>query len=300
MDRQTKKSYYYEKWGNVMFNRSLKKEALKIHENTRKRYNASYKIMGKACESLYGVRNDSIEMIRFVQNVINSIVNTPKEFSTKFGTIGRELQKFRETEEYAKEAYNISVKSGVDLLGGAAAGVGIASMAPSALMSIATTFGTASTGTAISALSGAAAQKAAVAWIGRTFAGFAVKGGAGMAAGETFLALAGPIGWGITAASTGFSLISMTKKNKDLADSAVEEAKEMSKAGEALDETAEKINALKDKTFMLNEDIKKQKTKLSGMTGADYLLLTEEQKYYLGSLINNTLSLSVLLNETIR
>ena len=49
-------------------------------------------------------------------------------------------------------------------------------MAPTALMSIATTFGTASTGTAISALSGAAAQKAAVARIGRTFAGFAVEG----------------------------------------------------------------------------------------------------------------------------
>ena len=43
-------------------------------------------------------------------------------------------------------------------------------------LSIATTFGTASTGTAISALSGAAAQKAAVARIGRTFAGFAVEG----------------------------------------------------------------------------------------------------------------------------
>ncbi|MFQ8814142.1 MAG: hypothetical protein ACLR8X_13550 [Gallintestinimicrobium sp.] len=55
-----------------------------------------------------------------------------------------------------------------------------------ALMSIATTFGTASTGTAISALSGAAAQKAAMAWIGRTFAGFAVKEGAGMAAGQAF------------------------------------------------------------------------------------------------------------------
>ena len=52
------------------------------------------------------------------------------------------------------------------------------------MMSIATTFGTATTGTAISALSGAAAQKAAYAWLGRTFAGFAVKQGAGMAAGQ--------------------------------------------------------------------------------------------------------------------
>lgn len=55
-------------------------------------------------------------------------------------------------------------------------------MAPTTLMSIATTFGTASTGTAISTLSGCVAQKAALVWIGRMFAGFAAEG-AGMAVG---------------------------------------------------------------------------------------------------------------------
>ena len=67
--------------------------------------------------------------------------------------------------------------------------MGVASMAPTTLMSIATTFGTASTGTAISTLSGCVAQKAALVWIGRMFAGFAAEG-AGMAAGQAFLALA--------------------------------------------------------------------------------------------------------------
>ena len=66
--------------------------------------------------------------------------------------------------------------------------MGVASMAPTTLMSIATTFGTASTGTAIST-SGCVAQKAALVWIGRMFAGFAAEG-AGMAAGQAFLALA--------------------------------------------------------------------------------------------------------------
>lgn len=53
--------------------------------------------------------------------------------------------------------------------------MGVGSMAPTTLMSIATTFGTASTGTAISTLSGCVAQKAALAWIGRMFAGFAAE-----------------------------------------------------------------------------------------------------------------------------
>lgn len=282
-----------------MFNNSLRKEALRIHEQTKAKYNASYNNMCEACEKLYTIRNESVTIIKLVENVINSIAHTPKEFETQMGKAGQELKKFRETEEYAKEAYNASIKAGVNIVGGAAAGVGMASMAPTALMSIATTFGTASTGTAISALSGAAAQKAAVAWIGRTFAGFAVKEGAGMAVGEAFLALAGPVGWGITAASTGISLISLTNKNKKLADEAVQEAKQLAKARESLDETTEKINALHLKTDAIYNGINSQKDKIISLMNVDYLSLDDTDKYFLGTLVNNTLSLSVLLNETV-
>lgn len=282
-----------------MFNNNLKKEALKIHEKTLADYNASYGIMGKSCELLYEIRGKSVELIKLVQKVVNSIANTPKQFDTELGKIGKELTKFKETEQYAKEAYDASLKAGVNIVGGTTAGIGIASMAPTALMSIATTFGTASTGTAISALSGAAAQKAAMAWIGRTFAGFAVKEGAGMAAGQAFLALAGPIGWGITAASTGISLISLTNKNKDVAEKAVKEAKEIAKAREALDETTEKINALKAKIDRLFDDMNREKSKIMSFTNLDYLSLREEDKLFLETLVNHTLSLSQLLNETI-
>ena len=245
-----------------MFNSNLKKEALKIHEETLNRYNQSYEKMQKSCGTLYEIRRQSIGLIQLVQEVVNSIVNTPKEFGTKLGEIKKELIKFNETEEYAKEAYKASIKAGVNIVGGAATGLGVASMAPTALMGIATTFGTAMTGKAISALSGAAAQKAAVAWIGRTFAGFAVKEGAGMAAGQAFLALAGPIGWGITAASTGISLISLTNKNKELANNAVTEAKEIAKARETLDETIERVNSLKTRTNLLFNDMTKQRNKI--------------------------------------
>lgn len=282
-----------------MFNSSLKKEALRIHEETLQRYNASYEKMGNSCEQLYSVRGKSVDLIKLVQRVINSIANTPKEFETELGKIGKQLTKFHETEEYAKKAYDASLKAGVNITGGVAVGFGVASMAPTALMSIATTFGTASTGTAISALSGAAAQKAAMAWIGRTFAGFAVKGGAGMAAGQAFLALAGPVGWGITAASTGISLISLSNKNKELADRAVKEAKEISKAREALDETNEKIKALRSKTDWLYNDMNEQKNRITGFMNLDYMSIGNDDKCFLGTLVNNTLSLSVLLNETV-
>jgi len=55
-------------------------------------------------------------------------------------------------------------------------------MAPTAAMWVATTFGTASTGTAISALSGAAAESAALAWLG---GGTLAAGGGGMTAGRS-------------------------------------------------------------------------------------------------------------------
>lgn len=282
-----------------MFNSNLKKEALRIHKDTLQRYNSSYEAMGKSSEQLYDLRGKSVELIKSVQFVVNSIANTPKEFETQLGKIGKELAKFSETEEYARKAYDASLKAGVNIAGGAAAGFGVASMAPTVMMSIATTFGTASTGTAISALSGAAAQKAAIAWLGRTFAGFAVKEGAGMAAGQAFLALAGPIGWGITAASTGISLISLSNKNKKLAGDAVSEAKEIAKAREALDEANEKIKSLTSRTNLLYNDINKQKNRIIGFTNLDYTSASDEDKYFLGTLVNNTLSLSVLLNETV-
>ena len=282
-----------------MFNVELKKEALRIHEETLVRYNNSYEKMKNECENLYNVRGQAIKVIKMNQNVINSIANTPKEFDTTLGKIGKELTKFNDTEEYAKKAYNASVQAGINIAGGAAAGLGVASMAPTALMSIATTFGTASTGTAISTLSGCVAQKAALAWIGRTFAGFAAEG-AGMAAGQAFLALAGPIGWGITAVSTGASLISLSNKNKELADKAVNEAKEISIARESLDEVAEKVNSLRAKTDILYTDMDKQRVKILKFLNADYLSLEDEDKYFLGTLVNNTLSLSVLLNETVQ
>ncbi len=282
-----------------MFNSNLKKEALRIHQEILQRYNSSYEAMGKSCEQLYDLRGKSVELIKSVQFVVNSIANTPKEFETQLGKIGKELTKFSETEEYARKAYDASLKAGVNIAGGVAAGFGVASMAPTVMMSIATTFGTASTGTAISALSGAAAQKAAIAWLGRTFAGFAVKEGAGMAAGQAFLALAGPIGWGITAASTGISLISLSNKNKKLADDAVSEAKEIAKAREALDEANEKIKSLISRTDLLYNDINKQRNRIIGFTNLDYTSSSDEDKYFLGTLVNNTLSLSVLLNETV-
>ena len=86
--------------------------------------------------------------------------------------------------DFVQKELQSAKKSLVGAGAGVTSGIAVASFAPSAAMWIATTFGTASTGTAISALSGAAATKAALAWLG---GGALSSGGGGMAAGSAFL-----------------------------------------------------------------------------------------------------------------
>lgn len=285
-----------------MFNSSLKQDALDIHKNAVERYNHSYEETQNACDTLYHVREHALGTIAAVEVLINSIANHPKEFDKQLGEIKQNVLKFHQTKEFAEKALKEAAKSGVSILSGVAAGGAVASAAPSVAMSIATTFGHATTGTAISALSGAPAQKAALAWLGRKTAGIATKGvvtGAGMKAGQAFLALAGPIGWGITGASTAVSLASLTSKNKKISKNAIEESKEIMKARETLRETTEQVNHLRTKTEILIEEIGNQNTAASDCKNTDYSLLAGDAQMLLGTLVNNTLSLAALLNKVI-
>ena len=180
-----------------MFNQSLKKAALEIHGNAVERYNQSYEEMRKSCDALYNVRERALGEIVEVEVLINSIANKPKEFDKRLGEIKEHVLQFHQTKKYADAAYKEAIKSGAGILSGIAVGGVIATAAPSAAMSIATTFGTATTGRAISTLSGVAAKKAALGWIGRMSGGIATKGvvvGSGLASGKALLAWAGPIG----------------------------------------------------------------------------------------------------------
>lgn len=285
-----------------MFNSSLKKDALEIHKNAVDRYNDSYEKMRTACNDLYNVRERALGGIVAVEVLVSTIANKPKEFDKQLGEIKQHILKFHQTKEYADQAYKEAAKSGVGILSGVAAGGAIVTAAPSVAMSIATTFGTASTGTAISTLSGAAAQKAALAWLGRVTGGIATKGvvaGAGMASGQAFLALAGPIGWGVSGVSTAVSLISLSSKNKKISKDAIAEAKEIMTARETLRETTEKISYLNNKTSQLMKELSSQTEKASTYKNMDYLSLDEDVQFLLGALVNNTLSLAALLNQTV-
>lgn len=279
-----------------MFFSKAKKEALKIHERAVEKYNETYVKMQTEGENLYRIRQKSLELIEEIESLINSIANSPKDFEAKLENIREERMKFRKTEEYAKQAYDDAVKSGVSMAAGIAGGAAVASMAPSVAMWVATTFGTASTGTAISALHGAVATKAALAWLG---GGALSVGGGGIAAGKALLALAGPVGWSIAGVATGASALFLTSKNQATAKEAMDQAKEITMAGACLNETCAKIQTLSEETSKLFYPLGSFNKEMNKLFGADYMALNSEDKAKLGTLVNNALALTALVNKKI-
>lgn len=273
-----------------------KKEALAIHEKAIRKYDQTITKVQQECINLYNTRQQSILLIKVIENLINGIANTPKEFDQSLSIINTAYIKFHDTETFAAEAYNNAVKSGLGAAVGVGAGAMVAGMAPTAAMWIATTFGTASTGTAISSLSGAAATKAALAWLG----GGAIKaGGAGVVGGQALLALAGPIGWGLTATTIAGSILSVGYKNKEMTDAVIEEAKAITIAGADLNEACLVITNLHNETIVLLDKVKGQLNKAIQLGGHNYSDMSGEDQLLLGTLVNNTLALAEMLNKTV-
>lgn len=231
----------------------MKKEALAIHKRAVEKYNAACQEMNRQGEYLYYKRRDCVTLIYEIEFLVNSIANRPQEFDKQIYDVQAAREKFRETADYAAKALEDAVKAGAGLAAGLAAGAAVASITPTAAMWVATTFGTASTGTAISTLSGAAATKAALAWLG---GGALAEGGLGIAGGEALLALAGPIGWGITGVATAASAIILGHKNKQITDEAIAEAKKITVAGAEVNEASAKIRHLMDETAMLMDALR--------------------------------------------
>ena len=279
-----------------MFNNSLKKEAMVFYEDAKEKYNSSYEKMMDECKLLYESRKQSIVLIEEIEKFINTIANTPKEFDKKLGKINEELLQFKETEEFAKRSFEDAVYSGIEMGASVAAGMAFAGIAPTIAMQVATTFGKASTGIAIKALSGAAAKKAALAWLGR---GAISVGGTGIAGGQALLALAGPIGWSITGVSVAATLYSLTKKNKKIAEEIIKTTKEIMKTKEQVDEYRESIGDLRKRTKLVRSNLRDEFAILEYLKNADFTQLDIMEKEKLGTLVNNTLSLSTLINKTI-
>ena len=237
------------------------------------------------------------DKINEMNEVINGIRNIPEELELKRFKINQALDNWKfKIEEIEKDYNDSTFKSAGYGAAGAAAGFAFVSMAPTVAMGIATTFGVASTGTAISALSGAAANSAALAWLG---GGALAAGGGGIAAGEALLALAGPIGWGIAGLSVlcaGFFYWSAKNEKETLENMFIKISSNSEKKIQlGIVEINERIEFIHDEVKLLE----KLHYEILGYH-KDYNNLTDGQKFKLGSCVNTMQASKILITEPIK
>lgn len=230
-----------------MFNLSVRREAIEKLEKAVNRHEAICKEVECASVRLFEQRQRAAgEVIEHVEEYVNQLANSPKEFDKSVAQYRIEVDRFDKTvQSLEAETIEATKIAGTTSVAGGAAGVGVAALAPTAAMAVATAFGTASTGTAISALSGAAATNAALAWLG---GGAIAAGGGGMATGKFLLALAGPVGWTIGGLAIGGSAIYLNKRNKDIAKEATQDRVKVEAEIRSLEIANREINGLRQRT----------------------------------------------------
>lgn len=287
-----------------MLKSNHKKEALKKLEEMTLLYHELTEDFKKHVNDLYEARLISLSLIDKVEELMIHFVELPVDLQDSLNPIIDNKIQFKKNLEDVKQAqvYDQTLQTkgttGAEVMAGVgtAAGVGVATLGPSAAMALATTFGTASTGAAISTLGGAAATNAALAWLG---GGAIAAGGGGMAAGQALLALFGPIGWMISAATLVGSGAYIHHKNKKAATEAEEKYQIVYDLHKSLKNTDHQVLSLSYKTSGLNDTVLKSYQSLTKSSHHNDEELSEDEKYQLRLLLEHANQLAELLFVTI-
>mgnify|MGYP000023223312 CR=1 FL=1 len=281
-----------------MFNNQLKKNAIRDLKIAVNNYDATVIRVREKTETLFNLRkNTGNNVIQPVENYINQLANSPKEFDKSFAEYKAEFKIFGDIIiNFEAESLKVNINSGGSALGGLAAGIGTVTLMPAAAMAIATTFGTASTGTAIASLSGAAATNAALAWLG---GGALAAGGGGIVKGTALLALAGPIGIGIGAIGIIGGGLYAASKNKEISQKSNEERKRIETGYLMLKASTVEIDNLISLTYEHQNGILWLLEELKYSAPINYIDFDLESKQKLGALINHINSLTALLNKKV-
>ena len=176
---------------------------------------------------------------------------------------------------------------------GTGVGGGVAVAGGSILTALATTFGTASTGAAISSLSGVAATNAVLAWIG---GGTIAAGGGGMALGSTILGLMGPVGWGIAGSSIVGGGWSLRNKNDKIIAEYQKATKEYHHHEVLLSSKIAEVKGLEDDT---DENLEILKRYSDCKYPSDFNHFTDDDKFALSQMVRVILSSLRHLNKAV-
>lgn len=273
---------------------SKKKSKLQLAQDNAQasinKTNKTIEELGVHTNSLYSALND-------IHELFDKIRNVPNKKNLQYEKLKEIRINWKQQADKIDSDYkNATVKNAGAGAVGVGAGIAVVALGPTAAMGIATTFGVASTGTAISSLSGAAATNAALAWIG---GGTLAAGGGGMAAGNALLALAGPVGWAIAGvALCTISLLfwkSMSDKKQIEDIFTLISERDVKSYSLAIVELNERISRIDDESKKLHDAV----THIVGF-GFDYNVMNEAQQYELGSYVNLMSSSTQLLVNPIQ
>ncbi len=277
-----------------MLNSSVRREALERLKKSVEEHAEAREDATEASATLFSQRQRAAsEVVDRVENYVNTLANSPKEFDKTVEQYRVESGRFEsEVEQLEVEAAQSTTVGSATGTAGAVAGVGVAALGPSAAVAVATTFGTASTGTAISALSGAAATNAALAWLG---GGALAAGGGGMAAGNALLALAGPVGWTVAGVTLAGSAAYLRAKNMKQAEESTRKRVEVEAEIRSLKAARAEIDGLKASVVRHADGCLADLDWLEKEAPRDYGQFGKAEKERLAALINHIRSLGKLL-----
>ncbi len=266
-------------------------ESVSRHENLRKDVNQTSTRLFEQRQRVV------VEVIGPVEDYVNRLANTPKDFDKSVRAFRVATDRFEGVVQRVEEEFAAVRKlGGGGGLAGATAGVGLAAFGPTAAMAVATTFGTASTGTAISALSGAAATQAAAAWLG---GGAVAAGGGGVAAGNALLALTGPVGWTVGGLALVGSGAYLRHRNGVLARRAVQERVRVEGEVRALRVAQLELAGLEERTWRHAEGTLAAVRWLRERAPGDYWQFDPGHKRRFGALVNHVRSLGELIRKEV-
>lgn len=281
-----------------MFNKELAEKAIQALKSAVDEYNEAQPLLTKAATQLHQLRAEtSLVVISEVEEFISSIADHPKQFDKTFSTFRHNFENFNgAANEVKQQLQDATIKSGAAVGAGVAGGAATAALAPTAAMAIATTFGTASTGTAIASLSGAAATNAALAWLG---GGAIAAGGGGMASGGALLALAGPVGWGIAGVAVAGGAFFYSSKNKEAAEKASDKALKVKGGTNVLKLSRSFVDKLTKMTKLQADGVRELLSKANGNLPRSYLEFSAEDLALVGAVVNHVNALSELLQRNV-
>lgn len=278
-----------------MFFETKLQQSLTVRSEQIDIYDGTYSILKQHATTLFELRQKSLLALDRAESLTSQTNNCPA-YENALRVISVEKRNFSETQLFTNASVSTSKKTVViDSIAKAVAPLA-KEFAPDVAM-WATTFGKASTGKAISELSGIARTNAQLAILG---GGAKRIGGKGIAGGKAFLAIVGPLTEvGIICLSGAANLYVRCKENYKRAKQADNEAQNIRQATTVLIDSTKHILDLIKQTDELLSVCNDLLNEIEAFNTADDSSNSVDKAKKMEELISNCSKLSVIINQTI-